>query len=132
MERDESISLIEAAKKAYNNALATYSNYRVGAALLAESGKIYIGCNLESSSYGLSVCAERNAIANAVVNGERNFKAIAIYSDNGATPCGACRQVIWDICGNIEIYIIDKKRLVKTFLLKELFPKPFDKVKLNR
>lgn len=131
MERDESIPIKAEAEKAYRNALATYSGYKVGAALLASSGKIYTGCNVESSSYGLSVCAERNAVANAIVNGERKFVAIGIYSDNGAPPCGACRQVLWDICGDIKVYIFDNHGGFKTMRMSELFPFPFDNKKLK-
>jgi len=131
MERDESILIRAEAEKAYKNALAIYSGYKVGAALLASSGKIYKGCNVESSSYGLSVCAERNAVANAVVNGERKFIAIGIYSDNGALPCGACRQVLWDVCGDIKVYIFDTRGSYKTLRLSELFPFPFDSEKLK-
>lgn len=88
--------LLQKAKEAAQNAYAPYSNFKVGACVLAESGNMYTGCNFENSSYGLTICAERNAIGTAVVNGEHKIKAIAIYSPNkdDCPPCGACRQVI--------------------------------------
>ena len=93
------------AKKAIEskkNALPTYSKFHVGAALLTEEGKIYSGCNIESSSYSLTICAERTAIFKAISEGERKFKAIAIAGDTDdyISPCGACRQVISDLCGD--------------------------------
>jgi cytidine deaminase len=108
-----------------------YSNYPVGAAVMCEEGKIFTGCNVESSSYGLSVCAERNAITSAVANGCKKFRALGIYSKNGAAPCGACRQVIWDICGNIPVYIFDGNGHTAAYQMSELFPQPFDKSNLT-
>ncbi|MCD6204273.1 MAG: cytidine deaminase [Candidatus Marinimicrobia bacterium] len=122
--------LKEHARKASTFSHSPFSNYPVGAALLTEDGSIFRGCNIESSSYGLSVCAERNAIAAAVVNGHKKFKALAIYSNNGATPCGACRQVIWDICGDIPIYIFTKDGEFEQYRSKDLLPFPFDDSKL--
>ncbi len=124
--------LCRQAKEAAKNAYAPYSHFPVGAALLTDQGKTYHGCNVESSSYGLTICAERNAIASAVVQGEKKFKAMAIYSNVGAAPCGACRQVIWDICGDIEIYSIDNKEKVLVYTSAELLPKPFDESQLKR
>ncbi len=89
------------------NAYAPYSKYKVGAAVLTEDETIIGGCNVESSSYGLTCCAERTALFTAVSKGHLSFKALAVASKNGGTPCGACRQVIWDICGDITIYIAD-------------------------
>lgn len=122
---------MEKAKAAARNSFAPYSHYPVGAALLAESGAIYLGCNVESSSYGLTVCAERNAVAAGLVAGERHFRAMAIFSPNGATPCGACRQVIWDACGDIEIYLGDEQGHWQNFQMHELLPAPFDEHKLK-
>jgi cytidine deaminase len=89
-------NLIELAKTASKNAYSPYSKFSVGACVLTDSGKTFLGCNFENSSYGLSICAERNAIGSAIVAGEKKIKAIAIYSPNmeNCTPCGACRQVI--------------------------------------
>ncbi|MFH2025413.1 MAG: cytidine deaminase [bacterium] len=120
------------AQKAASFSHSPFSHYPVGAALLAEDGTVFHGCNIESSSYGLTVCAERNAIAAAVVNGHKEFKALAVFSNNGATPCGACRQVIWDICGNIPIYIFTKDGQSEIYRSKDLLPAPFDDTKLQK
>ena len=100
-------SLIKEAIMMRKRAVAPYSNYKVGAAVLTESDEIIGGCNVESSSYGLTCCAERIAIYNAISVGHKNFNALAVATDNGGKPCGACRQVIWDICGDIKIHIAD-------------------------
>lgn len=122
----EITALRENAAQSSKHSHSPYSNYPVGAAVMCEDGRIFTGCNVESSSYGLSVCAERNAIAAAVANGCKKFHALGIYSKNGAAPCGACRQVIWDICGNIVIYIFDESGNTVVYQMSELFPQPFD------
>src|SRR3972149_886618 len=96
-------------------ALPTYSNFHVGAALLTEDDKIYSGCNIESSSYSLTICAERNAIFKAISEGERKFKAIALASDHPdfISPCGACRQVLSDLCGDIDVVMINHQNELK-------------------
>ena len=127
MEKIEPGILREHAQAAAKKSSAPYSNYKVGAAVLCGNGKIFKGCNVESSSYGLSVCAERNALAAAIVNGCSEIKALAIFSRNGAKPCGACRQIIWDICGNIPIYIFDEAGGEELYYLSNLLPEPFDK-----
>ncbi len=131
MDKKKIKKLCEVAENASHNAHAPYSDFPVGAALLATDETIYEGCNVESSSYGLTICAERNAIASAVVKGEKDFKALAIFSKVGAAPCGACRQVIWDICGNIDIYSIDDAGKVTTYTSAELLPRPFDETQLK-
>lgn len=131
MDKQQIENLCKEAEQAAQNAYAPYSHFPVGAALLTEDGKIYHGCNVESSSYGLTICAERNAIASAVVKGEKKFKALAIFSNVGAAPCGACRQVIWDICGDIAIYSIDNKNNILTYTSSELLPRPFDETQLR-
>lgn len=88
--------LLSRARDVRERAYAPYSNYLVGAAVVTPSGKIYTGCNVENASYGLTVCAERNAIFKAISEGERNFDAIAVVTANGGSPCGACRQVIYE------------------------------------
>jgi cytidine deaminase len=123
--------LIEQARRAATFSHSPFSNYPVGAAVLTEDGQIFLGCNIESSSLGLTVCAERNAIAAAVVNGHKRFKAMAVYSSNGASPCGACRQVIWDLCGNIPIYLIAEDGHSEVYMTKDLLPVPFDDSKLK-
>jgi cytidine deaminase len=131
MEKLEPELLKKHAQKAATYSHSPFSKYPVGAALQTQNGKIYHGCNIESSSYGLTVCAERNAIAAAVVNGHTKFRALAVYSINGATPCGACRQVIWDICGDIPIYIFSQDGKEEMYHSGELLPAPFDDSKLE-
>jgi len=120
-------NLAESAIKAKQNALPKYSNFYVGAALLTTDGKIYSGCNVESSSYSLTICAERNAIFKAISEGERNFKALAVAGDTEdfISPCGACRQVISDLCGEIDIVLVNStgKYIVKK--TSELLPFAF-------
>ena len=118
--------LINAAMKVRENAYAPYSNFQVAAALLCADGEIVTGINMESSSYGLSVCAERNTIATAVAKGKKEFIAMAVVSQNGVTPCGACRQVIFDICGNIDIILGDENGSIQDITsTKVLLPKAF-------
>jgi len=131
MEKVQATVLMEKAREAAQYAHAPYSHYPVGAALLTETGEIFTGCNVESSSFGLTVCAERNAIAAALVAGFRSFHSLAIFSENGAAPCGACRQVIWDICGNIDIYLMDAQGEQRHYRMVDLFPLPFDNNKLK-
>jgi cytidine deaminase len=121
-------SLISAAKAARENAHAAYSNFRVGAGLRASSGRIFGGCNVENATYGLTVCAERVAIFKAISEGERGFDAIAVVTDTDALtpPCGACRQLIWEFCGNVPVILANLKGKVEIIPMKELFPKPFD------
>ena len=104
-------NLAESAVKAKQNALPKYSNFYVGAAVLTNENKVYTGCNVESSSYSLTICAERNAIFKAISEGERNFKALAIAGDTEdfISPCGACRQVISDLCGEIDVVLVNSK-----------------------
>lgn len=114
-------------------AYAPYSKFRVGAALLATDGRIYTGCNVENSSYGLTICAERTAIFKAISEGERNFRAIAVVADHDdyTPPCGACRQVLMDLAGNIDFVMMNssgKKRIVK---LKDLLPHAFTQKSLK-
>ena len=121
-------SLISAAKSARENAHAAYSNFRVGAGLRAASGRIFGGCNVENATYGLTICAERVAIFKAISEGERGFDAIAVVTDTDALtpPCGACRQLIWEFCGDVPVILTNLKGKVETIQMKDLFPKPFD------
>lgn len=123
--------LIQKAKSMQELAHAPFSEYKVGAAVLTKSGEIIGGCNVESSSYGLSCCAERTALYRAVAQGYNQFTALAVVSDNGGSPCGACRQIIWDLCGNIPIHICNSEELVTTFTMDELLPEAFDARKLK-
>ena len=118
--------LIDAAKKVRKNAHAIYSQYKVGAAVLTDDNTIISGCNVESSSYGLTCCAERVALFSAISNGHNKFKALAVITKDGGTPCGACRQVIWDLCGDIPIYIADENGKIDETTSKELLPNAFD------
>jgi cytidine deaminase len=125
--------LVEKAIEAKQFAHAPYSNFRVGAALLTEDGKIITGCNVEVSSYGLTICAERNAVFKAYSDGERKFKAIALSADtkNFISPCGACRQVISDLCGNIDVIMINGDGEYKIQKAAELLPFAFTDEELN-
>ncbi len=110
------------------NACAGYSHYKVGAALLASSGKVYTGCNVENSTYGLTVCAERVALWKALSEGERKFTQIVVVtsSESPASPCGACRQLLWEYCDDIEVILANLQGLRKTLRLSDIFPRPFD------
>lgn len=119
--------LIEKAKEASQNAYAPYSDFRVGACVLTDKDNIYTGCNFENASYGLSICAERNAIGSAVANGETKIKAIAIYSPNmyNCTPCGACRQVINEFKTDNTVVITVAGDEIITNTIEELLPGGF-------
>lgn len=120
--QDKLISLAaEARKKAH----APYSNFAVGAALLAKSGRVYTGSNVENASYGLSVCAERVAVFKAVSEGERQFEALAVVTENGVTPCGACRQVLMEFGDDIQIIVADAAGHRRAFALTDLLPEGF-------
>jgi len=110
---------------AAEHAYAPYSQFRVGAAVLTEDGQIYAGCNVENASYGLSVCAERTAVFKAVSKGERDFEAIAVVTEKGVTPCGACRQVLMEFGENIQVIVADEAGEYRVFTLRELLPEAF-------
>lgn len=119
--------LMQKAKEASENAYAPYSKFNVGACVLAGSGKFYTGCNVENASYGLSICAERNAIFNAVTNGEKFIKAIAIYAPKmeDCAPCGACRQVISEFQQDKIDVITQSENGTKVYSINELLPECF-------
>jgi cytidine deaminase len=119
--------LAEKAIEAKNYSLPKYSNFHVGAALLAENEKIFLGGNIETSSYSLAICAERTALFKAISEGERKFKAIAIASDDPdyCPPCGSCRQVMNDLCGDIDVVLVNQKKELKILKLSDLLPFPF-------
>jgi len=120
--------LLLKAKEVSQNAYAPYSNFSVGACVLASSGEIYTGCNFENSSYGLAICAERNAIGTAIANGEKSISAIAIYSPNmeNCTPCGACRQVIFEFQKDKDIDVVTQMEGgYKVYKINELLPEGF-------
>ncbi len=120
-------SLSQKAIDAKKLSVPTYSKFRVGAALLTEDDKLYLGGNIESSSYSLTICAERTAVFKAISEGERKFKAIAIASDaeNYISPCGACRQVMSDLCGDIDVIMLNSKGEQKIEKLSSLLPYAF-------
>lgn len=119
--------LILHAKKARQLAIARYSNFKVGAALLTKDGNIFTGCNIEVSSYGLTICAERVALFKALSEGITNFEKLAIYTEtkNFCPPCGACRQVIWDFAPEISIILVNKLNQIKTFSISDFYPQAF-------
>ena len=117
--------LVALAKEARCNAYAPYSGFAVGAALLATSGRVYTGCNVENASYGLSICAERVALFKAVAAGERGFTAIAVVTETGATPCGACRQVLQEFGGDLRVIVVDLRGERRVYALEELLPHGF-------
>src|SRR5207249_12189280 len=124
----ENETLISAARVARENAHAPYSNFRVGAALRATSSRIFGGCNVDNATYGLTVCAERVAIFKAISEGERGFDAIAVVTDTDSLtpPCGACRPLIWEFCGDVPVVLANLKGKTETMRMRALFPKPFD------
>jgi len=121
-------SLIVAAKQARENAHAPFSNFRVGAAVRANSGRVYTGCNIENATLGLTCCAERVAIFKAMSEGERGFDAIAVVTDVEALtpPCGACRQIIWEFCGDIPVLLANLNGKVEKETSAGLLPRQFD------
>jgi cytidine deaminase len=120
--------LIEAAAEARLQSLAPFSNFLVGAAVRTAEGKVYIGCNIESASYGLTVCAERVAIWKALSEGERQFTELAVVTDTATLtpPCGTCRQIIWEFCKNATIVLANLKGESEIVSIKELLPRAFD------
>ena len=120
-------ALVKEAENAKRRSHSPYSGFRVGAALLTKSGEIYSGCNIESSSFSLTICAERAAIFKAFSESERYFRAMAIATDSPefVSPCGACRQVIQDLAGNIEIVLVNSRGKTRTYKSRTLLPLPF-------
>jgi cytidine deaminase len=120
--------LLEAALEARDNAHAPFSKFKVGAAIEDDSGRIFTGCNVENATYGLTICAERVAVFKAISEGARKFKRIAVAADTDVLtpPCGACRQILWEFCGDAELTLVNLHGKTETFRLKELFPRPFD------
>jgi cytidine deaminase len=121
--------LVRYAKLARANAHAPFSRFKVGAALRTRSGEIVTGCNIENATYGLTLCAERTAVFKAVSEGFKRFDAVAVVVDSPhiAAPCGPCRQILWEFCGDIWIHMQNLKGKSKTLRLAELLPLPFDR-----
>jgi len=126
--KKDSEKLVEIAKQAREKASAPFSNFKVGAVLVGKTGEIFTGCNIENASYGLTMCAERVAIFKAISEGAREFQKIIVVAntDELTPPCGACRQIIWEFCGDIEIILANLLGKTETFQMKELFPRAFD------
>ena len=124
--------LISAAIKAREEANAKYSSFKVGAAFLTKSGKIFTGSNVESSSYSLTICAERVALTKALSEGEKDFSAVAVVTETSSTPCGACRQLMWDYAGDISVYVADTTGKYREIQLSELLPYPFEDTDLKK
>jgi cytidine deaminase len=122
-------ALVAAARAAREYAVADFSGFKVGAALETDTGEIITGCNIENASYGLTICAERVAIFKALSEGKRSFTRIAVVADTPAPtpPCGACRQIIWEFCGDVEVIIANLTAVTATLRMKDLLPLPFDK-----
>jgi cytidine deaminase len=121
--------LVAAARQAREHAVADFSGFKVGAALETDTGEIIAGCNIENATYGLTVCAERVAIFKALSEGRRAFTRIAVVADTQepTPPCGACRQIIWEFCGDIDVIIASLTDVKTTLRMKDLLPLPFDK-----
>lgn len=120
--------LIDEARTAREGAIAPYSGFKVGAALRTRSGKVFRGCNIENSSFSLTVCAERVALLTALASGEREFETIAVYSqsDIPATPCGPCRQLLWEYCDDIVVILANVSGATREFKMSELLPHAFN------
>ena len=120
--------LIEAALGARQNAHAPFSKFKVGAALEDSAGRIHTGCNVENATYGLTLCAERVAVFKAISEGARQFRRVAVAADTVTLtpPCGACRQILWEFCGDVELVLVNPHGKTETLRLKDLFPRPFD------
>jgi cytidine deaminase len=121
--------LVAAARAAREFAVADYSHFRVGAALETADGTVITGCNIENSTYGLTICAERVAIFKALSEGHRQFTRIAVVADTDepTPPCGACRQIMWEFGGDLEVILANLRRVTGQHQMRNLFPLPFDK-----
>jgi cytidine deaminase len=122
-------ALVEAARQAREHAVADYSHFKVGAALETADGVIVTGCNVENATYGLTVCAERVAMFKALSEGHRRFRAVAVVADTTAPtpPCGACRQILWEFGGDLEVVLANLETVTARYALSDLLPLPFDK-----
>ena len=120
--------LLAAALAARAHAFAPFSKFQVGAAIEDASGGIHTGCNVENATYGLTICAERVAVYKAISEGVRQFARVAVAADTDTLtpPCGACRQILWEFCGDVEIVLVNTCGKTESHRLRDLFPKPFD------
>jgi cytidine deaminase len=122
-------SLVVAARRARRSAIAPYSGFKVGAAILTADGTVVTGCNIENATYGLTLCAERVAIFTALAAGHRRFTRIAVVADTTAPtpPCGPCRQILWEFAGDLEVILANLRRETGRHQLSDLLPLPFDR-----
>ena len=120
--------LVDIAREARARAIATFSGFRVGAALETAGGLVFTGCNIENVSYGLTLCAERVALVKALSEGHREFSRIVVVADTASPtpPCGPCRQLLWEYCGDVEVVLANLTTVSATYRLSDLFPLPFD------
>ena len=121
-------ALVDAARGARLHAHAPFSNFLVGAAIETAAGKIITGCNVENATYGLTLCAERVAVFKAISEGERQFTRLAVVADtaDATPPCGACRQILWEFGGDLEVVLANLAEVKGTYRLRDLFPMPFN------
>ena len=121
-------ALVSAALEVRANAHAPFSKFLVGAALEDETGRVHTGCNVENATYGLTMCAERVAVFKAISEGASKFRRIAVAADTDllTPPCGACRQILWELCGDIDVILANPRGKIETVHLRDLFPRPFD------
>jgi cytidine deaminase len=122
-------ALVVAARTARRRAVAPYSGFRVGAALETAAGIVVTGCNVENATYGLTICAERVAMFTALAAGHRRFRRIAVVADttDPTPPCGACRQILWEFAGDLEVVLANLRRETGRHRLSDLLPMPFDR-----
>src|SRR3984885_10130327 len=122
------MTLVDASLAARTNAHAPYSHFLVGAALEADDGRVFTGCNVENATYGLSICAERVAVFKAISEGVRKFGRIAVAADTDVLtpPCGSCRQILWEFCGDIEVTLVNPRGKSETLRMTDLLPRAFD------
>ena len=131
--KDTRQRLIEAAQQVRSNAYVPYSHYQVGAALLTPSGKVFTGCNVENASYGATICAERSAVVKAISEGEQDFVAAVVITENGGSPCGICRQVMFEFAPDMTIVLVDGSgKMVHESALYDLLPLGFGPDKLRK
>ena len=121
-------ALVAAARSAFERAIADYSHFKVGAAIETTAGEIITGCNIENASYGLTLCAERVAIFKALSEGQRGFRRIVVLADTATPtpPCGACRQILWEFAGDIEVLLANLQGVQATHRMADLLPGAFD------
>lgn len=126
-------ALVAAARQAFERAIADYSHFKVGAAVETASGEIIAGCNIENASYGLTICAERVAIFKALADGHRHFRRVVVLTDTASPtpPCGACRQILWEFAGDIEVLLANRSGVQATHRMADLLPHAFGRENLR-